>query len=454
MATYFFNNLIPGEAAATTEQSKPEELELNIQIVPEGFGSYLDGILPPELAVAAGAFGASMQQVKNITQLEIEKFAQIVANLETTVGLPLVGGTNIPVDATEASAGLALIALGSGPRHTYTFSDFFGSMSGLPYPWVLLQKYITNIQSTTLATIYSNLYAATLGPTLGLDVAVQAQIDLANAEIAIIRTVKPGQSVQLEDLWEKMGTQLGVEQRARVTGLAAVPSPRDTNLNPYPVTIYSFTDLLPKFALQVAPHMATQTLEAISDLDLVAGQSIVAEMRAERNQVRLNILGVPLDDNISDALPEEDETVLIANGSISNIDYSSSATGVVYDSIPAYPFDIVPVGTYDPVLEEYLIVNEPVVVGPGSVIPDPVAIGVPSVIGGISGPAAITAAVPAAVYTGGPIVPGSLAGSPYTKLVPPALNVLYTSDVLKPSTYPVDAAIEQVINCNCDCWVH
>ena len=441
MATYFFNKLIPGEAAATTEQSKPEELELNIQIVPEGFGSYLDGILPPELAVAAGAFGASMQQVKNITQLEIEKFAQIVANLETTVGLPLVGGTNIPVDATEANAGLALIALGSGPRHSYTFSDFFGSMSGLPYPWVLLQKYITNIQSTTLATIYSNLYAATLGPTLGLDVAVQAQIDLANAEIAIIRTVKPGQSVQLEDLWEKMGTQLGVEQRARVTGLAAVPSPRDTNLNPYPVTIYSFTDLLPKFALQVAPHMAAQTLEAISDLDLVAGQSIVAEMRAERNQVRLNILGVPLDDNISDALPEEDETVLIANG-------------VVDDSIPAYPFDIVPVGTYDPVLEEYLIVNEPTVASTGSVIPDPVAIGVPSVIGGISGPAAITAAVPAAVYTGGPIVPGSLAGSPYTKLVPPALNVLFTSDVLKPSTYPVDAAIEQVINCNCDCWVH
>ena len=43
MATYFFNKLIPGEADATTEQSKPEELELNIQIVPEGFGSYLDG---------------------------------------------------------------------------------------------------------------------------------------------------------------------------------------------------------------------------------------------------------------------------------------------------------------------------------------------------------------------------------------------------------------------------
>lgn len=435
MATYFFNKLIPGEVAATTEQSKPEELELNIQIVPEGFGSYLDGILPPELAVAAGAFGASMQQVKNITQLEIEKFAQIVANLETTVGLPLVAGTNIPVDATEANAGLALIALGSGPRHTYTFSDFFGSMSGLPYPWVLLQQYITNIQSTTLSTIYSNLYAATLGPALGLDAAVQAQIDLANAEIAIIRTVKPGQSVQLEDLWEKMGTQLGVEQRARVTGLAAVPSPRDTNLNPYPVTVYSFTDLIPKFALQVAPHMATQTLEAISDLDLVAGQSIVAEMRAERNQVRLNILGVPLDDNIPDVLPEADETVLIANG-------------VVDDSIPAYPFNVTPVGTYDPVLEEYLIVNEPTTAVPGEPAPGT------AVVGGISGPTTIAPAVPIAVYTGKPIASGSLAGSPYTRLVPPALNVLYTSDVLKPATYPIEAAIEQVINCNCDCWVH
>ena len=54
---------------------------------------------------------------------------------------------------------------------------------------------------------------------------------------------------------------------------------------------------------------------------------------------------------------------------------------------------------------------------------------------------------------GGPIVPGSLAGSPYTKLIPPALNPIYTSGSLLPASFPVQAAIEEVIKCNCDCWI-
>ena len=65
------------------------------------------------------------------------------------------------------------------------------------------------------------------------------------------------------------------------------------------------------------------------------------------------------------------------------------------------------------------------------------------------------AIVNAASQGGGPIVPGSLAGSPYTKLIPPALNPAnpsFTSSLL-PSSISVAQAIEQVITCNCDCWV-
>jgi hypothetical protein len=84
------------------------------------------------MATAAGAFSVSMQQVKNISSIPIEKFAQVVTNIETINGLQ-INGTSVPVDTTLVSGSLPLIALGSGPYGTYTMSDFFGCMTGLPY---------------------------------------------------------------------------------------------------------------------------------------------------------------------------------------------------------------------------------------------------------------------------------------------------------------------------------
>ena len=46
---------------------------VNLQTLSEGFGSYLDGILPSDIATAAGAFSATMQQVNNIRKIDIEK---------------------------------------------------------------------------------------------------------------------------------------------------------------------------------------------------------------------------------------------------------------------------------------------------------------------------------------------------------------------------------------------
>ena len=149
----------PEDIAAATV-AKSSTIQVNLQIMPEGFGSYLDGILPKDLATAAGAFSATMQQIKNIRNIPIEKFAQVAATLETTRGLNLVNGTDVPTDTTEAEAALTLMALGSGPYGTYTFSDFFGCMSGLPYPWVKIQPAIIELQSTTLATIYQSMAEA------------------------------------------------------------------------------------------------------------------------------------------------------------------------------------------------------------------------------------------------------------------------------------------------------
>ena len=292
----------------------------NLQVLPEGFGSYLQNIIPADVAVAAGAFSMSMQQIKNISNIPVEKFAQVTANLETTQGLNLVNGTNVPTDNTNTPAALAAIALGSGASNTYTYSDFFGSMSGLPYPWELMQSLILSIQTSNLATIYANLYSATQGSSVGLDAAVQAQIDLANAEIAIINNISSIQVAQLNSLYSKTATQLNIEQRARYNGISTTPGYTTT-------TVYSFVDNIPTYALSTQPNMAAQTLEAISDLTNVTGQSIVGMMRENRNQARLNLVGIPLDNNIPDTVPLN-----------------------AADAAPAYPADTNPIPAVEPIV--------------------------------------------------------------------------------------------------------
>jgi hypothetical protein len=639
-------------AAAATVAAIP--LQVNLQIMPEGFGSYLDGILPKDLATAAGAFSATMQQIKNIRNIPIEKFAQVAATLElATRGLNLVNGTDLPTDVTEAAKALKLIALGSGPYGTYTYSDFFGCMSGLKYPWApKIQPAIFAIQTSELSKIYQQLFLAVTwergevtiqqrkyyknvqpyipptyepfppydiidpgqpridnwfytvttilvnrgggygrenapppvvtftpnncgasatttvgtatpdamsngGGTYGritgytfnagveylyattsvdqanapsppsapteyvniqsppttmsgsntagvtddtgggsnilvtgwpaMNSTTQTYIDQANAEIARIRSVSPGQAVELNDMWDDIGTQLTIEQSARNLALKGPPSPNEPltridygDLYPYPTMLYSFTDLVPGYSKMTEPNMAVQTLEAISDQDKNAGQSVVAMMRAERNKARLIAAGISTDDTIEDVLPPDQAVALIANG-------------VVGNSKPAFPFNTEPAGYFDPATKNFVVTNKPVaanasasptnpitnpslntipvqptvlgapastvanVLGIGTpdnlpIIPNSIGLGSPGLIGGapIQGPGVGGGL---GGQGGGPIVPGSLAGSPYTKLIPPALNPIYTSGSLLPASLPVQAAIEEVIRCNCDCWI-
>jgi hypothetical protein len=128
----------------------------------------------------------------------------------------------------------------------------------------------------------------------------------------------------------------------------------------------------------------------------------------------LNYVGVSLDNNIPDFIEEQKEWI---------------GDGVLANSVPAFPDNTTPLGYYDPTTETYNVYTTPASVNPEDGRP----------------------AEP--VDTGGPLVPGSLAKSPYQNLIPPELNTLFTSDVLLPAQYNVPDAIEQVITCNCDCWL-
>lgn len=564
IASQIGTQILPGTPAVTSRIQVDQTSSI-------GFGSYLTDILPNDLAVAAGAFSATMQQIRNISSVPVEKLGQIAGNIETTTGLDLINGTTVPVTLPLANDSTRLTALGSGPYGTYTMSDMFGCMSGLPYLWKDIQSSILGTQTPTLLNIYNEQFLAvtwegatadvtyssyvvespptvfttwytvtglsitnrgggygrgtapkpvitisnggsalgvfgtdnkdagsvhlgtfgrvtgyanfvagpdstsiptatiqapptqapgTIGPVLptgysnspagtpwSMDSVIQNYIDQANAEILLINGKSAGASM-LNKLWDDTGTQLTIEQRARYIGSSPVPVPRNIWMSSYPTTIYSFVDSTPTYSHNTSPHMSAQTLEAISNLTLPGGQSIVGMMREARNNSRLLKAGIYIDDNIPDKLESTENKILVANGSLAGSNPAMlsqiSSTGAEITTAPNGYYDPTDNTYYSYTIDGTAGVFGATGTGAGGTVGS-------DTLSGSNNPGGFVG-VPVPVDTGQTIVPGSFAGSPYQNLIPSNIDVTYTSDVLLPATYTPDEAVNEVTTCNCDCW--
>lgn len=143
-----------------TQNQNNESDELRFAIPEKGYGVYLKGILPEDQRVLAGAFSTSMQQITNINQVQLEKFAQAAYSNENMFGLNLVNGSDVPTDVRLARISQNICAVGGGVYGTFTMSNFFGAMSGLCYPLREIYDGIKQLETDTLKTIYQNLYLA------------------------------------------------------------------------------------------------------------------------------------------------------------------------------------------------------------------------------------------------------------------------------------------------------
>ena len=455
-----------GTVAIAPVSTRAPGLGTNFQMQPIGFGAYSRDIIPDNVSIAAGAFSFAMQQIKNIKNVPIEKFAQVVANIETTKNLTLVTGTDIPTNSELANGGLDQSAYGSGPNGSFTVSDFFGCMSGLPYAWNDIQQIITQLQTTTLSNLYQQIYTTISTASGSVDAAVQALIDSANAEILSIYNKNSALATTLNKLWNATGTQLTIEQRARDMAFSPVPVPKDNRMYSYPMSITTFVDSVPDYAHKTEPHMFAQTLEAISDLTTPGGQSLVALMRRCRNKTKLNLVGIPLDDEIPADQNQLTQKILMGNGTVS--------TGRPNQGIPASPATftipadasvlnaVEPLGHFETGNNGYCVPTKMNTANVLGTIPDTASVGQD-----LAGPNITQVANPITPVSGGflpegacnilntgkPTAPGSLAGSPYQSLIPIQLSIPYTSGLLSSPKYSVSEAIDEVVRCNCDCWL-
>lgn len=564
----------------------------NYREVPTGFDSYLSGIIPPDQAIAAGAFSFTMRQINSVETFDIQQFAKVVKGIENVSNLPLTAGTSKPTDQPMINQSTYRGALGSGPYGSYTMSDMFGCMSGLPYPWKLIKKRIGQLETRKLYNIYDQLFlavtweaaevsvipetrqvpipgtdpveyqteyrvagfiiddngggyyrgkapppvittsnngagittigmsnadAASLGggtygrvqtatvtnpgewqtslpiayiespPTAALPVTAageiasggtntppgtigwgspmnavtQGYIDQGNKEVATIFSNNAGISEYLNTYWDILGTQLVIEQRARYKALPPVGVPKDLFANPYPSVTYGLIDSIPMIAQDTRPHMSAQTLEAISNMSTVGGQSTVGEMRQERNLARLHLLGIEQDNNIPDQLQDEKIKQLITNGTLPAAALNS---GILSSTNPAWPSNILEDAVITPVPRGKYVPKEgyqplPVTI-PGDITeiiekdPNPASgplIGAGPTTNPVTGPGTITG-------------PGTRPDTNFPIIIQPSpennptnlpinLDPRYTDSTLLPAVPSVQEAIDRVIECNCDCWI-
>lgn len=306
-----------------------------------------------------------------------------------------------------------------------------------------------------ISTLGTNTPSGTVGWNSPMNAVVQAYIDQANATILEIEQSNPEKAEYLKAYWNGLGAQLQLEQRTRCLVGPPVEIPSNIYINPYPITTIVFTDSMPSYSQDTRPHMTAQTIEAISDFNEVGGQSAVGMMRQERNQSRILNAGIELDNNIPAELNGMQVKTLTTNGTIfggkNNAINGYTNPSWLVNTLAGNNLVPIPEGVYIPTDTELL----------GTFVPT-----------SSTAPGDITALLQAPNAPG--VVPTAasrvaVGPSPYTPIErpviiqPPAeldpsntptnLNVNYTSTTLLPSSPSVRAAIDQVVECNCDCWL-
>ncbi len=391
-----------------------------------------------------------------------------------------------------------------------------------PYPgWPGLSRAVSSDENVF---VWEKEYNGYPGNGL-LDGTVQNLVDGANLEILRIQGLNPGGVKKLNYYWDRMGTQMFLEQRAiplSITQTNNVFSGSNRN------DLDSWTRAVEDYAQNTQYCETAPILDAISDTSNIGGQSIVAAQRESRNARRLMNVGGETDNDVPDSADPAQAAAraqLNAGGTIAAIEITSPGSG--YDSanppaVTVYPqegvfgtgqitvtlentgpgpclstnnpdatqvrqgwtctgptFDVpltvtsvstvgstttictsqpfVPSTISPAVINPYTFVSPVQPAGNGARATAVVVNGsVAEIVVNDPGqnytvpPIILIAEPPQPVRPGGPITPGSFAGSPFSgDSQDPVPNNLLTGPS---ASYTPQEAIEQVTQCNCECW--
>jgi hypothetical protein len=274
----------------------------------------LSQITPPDIALANKALSVSMLQITGISSMNLPQFANTVANVQTTYGLPLITNSTSAVPANSANAIVNKLGVGTGTSGTITISDAMGTIAGVVSSDALQNTIsITGTMNlSNLANIYINMTATangsygdiTSGPIIIPSGPANGTYDNLNAAfsgqeisgnigglglipattsnvIPSITSTYPSQTANLNSNWSNIATQINLEKSIQTEA-----SIDFANLTPNSTSsIYSFVFSLPTYGKDTTAGGASQFLESVADQTTIGGQAIVATLRQGQSSI-------------------------------------------------------------------------------------------------------------------------------------------------------------------------
>jgi len=273
-------------------------------------------IIPADQALACKALQVSLQQIKNIGNLNLSQLAIAFIYMQTTRDLPSISALQQAVPASVAEYYANSYATGTGPDGTLVITDLLGAAVGVNYT-SQLSNATTTIKSMTTAGILTGLVntygrmqntvngvygPAVTGPVdipagpgagtyTNADTALQALIANATAQVANISTSYPTQSGVLNSNFNSMAAKLVSENTNLALASIDIANLITSGRGP----VMSFVQSLPGYGSSTEANGPAQFIESVADLSTQGGQAMIACLREGRNLLVLNGVGIGQD---------------------------------------------------------------------------------------------------------------------------------------------------------------
>ena len=288
----------------------------------------LSQIIPQDQAIANKALSVSMLGITGISNMSLSQFANAVANVQTTVGLPLISAQKEAVSPASVNVILTNSGTGTGQNGTITIENILGTAVGAISANALTNAVSTfstmnltglvsvyNEMSNTVNGVYgdpisgpitiptglangtyNNANFAFIGESANTDPSATGNItggigllSAAQLEISSVVSSYPTQTSTLNSDWANVMNQLALE-----SNLQSKANLNFSELTPNSQgSIYGFGYQLPSYGQDTTVGGSAQFLQGVSDLTTLGGEAIVAVMR----QGQTNLSGTAIKSN-------------------------------------------------------------------------------------------------------------------------------------------------------------
>ena len=281
-------------------------------------------IMSRDICDANQAFKRSLQQVKNITEMNSAALGTAVKELETNYGLDQINELNQPLPSDTHSYYTTSFASGSGTNGRFYLSDFVGSPAGIVHndSLTIVNSTIAYLNSVgaldnitaafvVLDDMLNGVYGVPDGSTVnpitipGGNAGAGSYADYSDAADGILDDVEtyittlttnyPDEVSALNDAYDAMAAQVSAEQsNLALAGVVFSETPSSSSAT------QSMVANLHSYAIQDDFRGVAELLEKMADTTTRAGQALVGALREGRNLSKLGTVGVG-----TDALPHD-----------------------------------------------------------------------------------------------------------------------------------------------------